>query len=367
MQLFNLLGSLMGYLLWWLYLLFKNYGVAIILFSILIKVVTFPMQLKSQKSMASQGKLSAKQAELQKMYGNNKQKYNEELQKLYEKEGASPMGGCLPMLLPMLVMFGMFYTVSSPLSNTMHIDADTVSRVVSYVEHIPGIAATSAGRSYPEISVLQNYTILRNQIAPILSSANPVYVERMDLLSGGFNFLGLNLLATPAQSTFSSMMWLIPVLSLLTQYATSFYTQYSNKKMGLAQQQQQGCMKFMMYGYPLFFVYITFTTPGAMGFYWVMNGLTSTLQTVITNKFFSVNHMTAKTEAQRAVTLAAGEAAIKPLTAAAQKQIADRIEASAQATMKKELSYKSGGQNQKKQGKKSGGKQQSNQYRGNKK
>ena len=89
MAIFNFFGSILGYLLWFLYTIFRNYGVAIILFTIILKLALFPTSLKQQRSMASQSKLQEKQKELQKKYANNKQKYNDELMKLYEKEGVS--------------------------------------------------------------------------------------------------------------------------------------------------------------------------------------------------------------------------------------------------------------------------------------
>ena len=82
MQILNFFGSILGYLLWALYSIFRNYGVAIILFTLILKLLLFPFSVKQQKSMASQSKLAAKQRELQKKYANNKQKYNEELMKL---------------------------------------------------------------------------------------------------------------------------------------------------------------------------------------------------------------------------------------------------------------------------------------------
>ena len=117
MQIFNFFGSILGYLLWFLYTIFRNYGVAIILFTVILKLVMFPMSIKQQKSMASQSKLADKQKELQKKYGTNKQKYNEELAKLYEKEGVNPGSGCLTSLLPFPIMLGIYYSVILPLSN----------------------------------------------------------------------------------------------------------------------------------------------------------------------------------------------------------------------------------------------------------
>jgi len=123
---FSFFGSILGYLLWFLFTIFKNYGVAIILFTIIMKIFMFPMSLKQQRSMASQSKLAEKQKDLQKKYANNKEKYNEELMKLYDKEGVNPSSGCLTTLIPFPIMLGIFYSVAYPLSNTLHIAQETV-------------------------------------------------------------------------------------------------------------------------------------------------------------------------------------------------------------------------------------------------
>ena len=89
-EIFNFFGGILGYLLWALYLIVRNYGVAIIIFTVILRVLMFPTNIKQQKNMAAQAKVQAKAKELQEKYGNNRQKYSEELQKLYDKEGVSP-------------------------------------------------------------------------------------------------------------------------------------------------------------------------------------------------------------------------------------------------------------------------------------
>ena len=128
MQIFGFLGYFLGYLLWALFYVFQNFGIAIIVFTIVIKLVLFPFSVKQQKSMAGTARLSKKQKELQEKYGNNRQLLQEEMNKLYEKEGVKPMGGCLTMIVPMLVLFGVFYAVAYPLTNTLHINADSVNK-----------------------------------------------------------------------------------------------------------------------------------------------------------------------------------------------------------------------------------------------
>ena len=91
---FNFIGSIFGYVLYGVYFVVQNFGVAIIIFTIITRLLIFPTSIKQQKSMAANSRLQAKQKEIREKYANNKQKANEEMQKLYEKEGVSPMGGC---------------------------------------------------------------------------------------------------------------------------------------------------------------------------------------------------------------------------------------------------------------------------------
>ena len=95
MQIFGLLGSLLGYILWGAFYFIQNFGLSIIVFTIIIKAVLIPFSIKQQKSMAKTSKLQKKQREIQEKYANNRQKMQEEMNKLYEKEGVKPMGGCL--------------------------------------------------------------------------------------------------------------------------------------------------------------------------------------------------------------------------------------------------------------------------------
>ena len=150
---FNLLGSVFGYVLWAAFYLVNNFGVAIILFTLLFKVLLFPSSLKQQKQMAANSRLQAKQKELKEKYGNDKQKYNEEVQKLYERENTSPFSGCLTSLFPMFVMLGIYYAVVRPLTNTLHIAQDKIDALLGFVNQIPGISINS-NALYSQIDVV---------------------------------------------------------------------------------------------------------------------------------------------------------------------------------------------------------------------
>ena len=347
MAIFNFFGSIFGYLLWALYMLFKNYGIAIILFTIIVKMLMFPFTLKSQRSMAAQSRLAGKQKELQQRYANNNQKYQEELQKLYQKEGINPGSGCLTTMLPLPIMLGIYYSVIYPLSNTLHVSKDAIAKATDFVSKLPGVVTTTS--QYVELEIVKNFEALEQHLT--MFSAEDM--EKIEFFSHGFKFLGLDLLASPQGSTFASMMWIIPVLALLSYWAQTFIMQ---KLQPNQQNQQQGCMKVMLYGLPLLSAYWSFIMPGAVGFYWIISAIVGLGQSVLQHKFFSAEQVSAKDEASRYVTLKETDAKVKPLPENVQKQIAAKIEAKNQAQLQRQQAQ----QAKKTTGKKSGGSQPKN-------
>ena len=164
MQIFGFLGSLLGYVLWGAFYLLKDFGLSIIVFTIIVRLCMFPFTIKQQKSMAGTARLSKKQKEIQEKYKNNRQKAQEEIYKLYEKEGVKPTGGCLTMIVPFLVLFGVFYAVAYPLTNTLHIDSAKVTEALNYVNTIPGYTAASGATNatYQEIYFLKDFSCFQN-------------------------------------------------------------------------------------------------------------------------------------------------------------------------------------------------------------
>lgn len=296
MEIFNFFGSILGYILWAAFYLVNNFGIAIIIFTVIIKLILFPFSIKQQKSMAANARFQQKQKEIMERYANDKAKANEEVQKLMQKENVSPFSGCLPMIAPMLIMLGVYYSVINPLTNTLHIAADKVSMAVNALSTLPGIG-TSINGFYGQISIVKYF----GQLQPYLNDGNgnplftPNEANSITEFSNGFNFCGLDLLATPNMSSFASMMWLIPVLCFVTSVASMIITQKMNGT------KMQGCMFIMIFGMPLFSAWIAYTVPGAVGFYWIASTVLGFIQSVIMNKFYNANIMEAKAEAQRVV------------------------------------------------------------------
>ena len=153
---FNFCGSIIGYILWFFYYIVGNYGVAIILFTILFKVILFPLSVKQQKSMAVTSRIAEKQKELSKKYANDKRKYQEEVQKLYAKEGAKPGGGCLTTLLPFPLMIGLYYTILNPLQNALHLSSEVIANATNLLNQIPGASMNIGGR-LSDMSMIRHF------------------------------------------------------------------------------------------------------------------------------------------------------------------------------------------------------------------
>ena len=177
--------------------------------------------------------------------------------------------------------------------------------------HIPGVGSSFAGNTYyAELNIVQNFSELK----PYLTMFDSAQLEEIGDLANSFHFWGLNLLSTPQGSPFSSMLWLIPVLCLVTAWAQQFYMTKSRPVCST----QQGCMKFTMYLLPLISVVIAYTTPAAIGFLLGYFFPYRFLQSVITNKFYGPAIMGAKMEAQRVAFAGSGRSGDKtaPLSGA---------------------------------------------------
>lgn len=299
---FNFIGSIFGYILWAVFYVVQNFGVAIIIFTLIFRFVLFPSSVKQQKSMAANSRLQAKQREIKEKYGNNKVKYNEEIQKLYDKEGTSPFSGCATSFFPFIIMLGIYYSVVRPLSNVVHVSADTMSKI----NMIPGVYLTQ-NNIYSEMNVLKIFTHADTADMLVQHGLPQADVTGIQHLAGGFNFLGLDLLSIPNAYGFGSLLILIPILCLITSLGSQIITMRLN---GNPMQQQQGCMKYMMYLLPLITVYISYIVPGAVGFYWVWSTIFGFVQTLLINKFYSAANLTAKAEAQHIALMELKEAKV---------------------------------------------------------
>ena len=241
--------------------------------------------------MARNARLAGKQQELQKRFGKDRQKYNEELTKLYQQEGINPFGGCFSsMILPLILWGGIFGAVTKPLQNTLHIPQEKITKATEIVSSLPEME----GKFVPGYEQLQLVRVF-DEIKPHLTMFNEKELADMEEYSSGFNFFGINLLNRPNASSFLEMLWVIPLLSFLV----SAFSMYITQKSSGSGTQAQGAMKIMPYIMFLLPAYIAYTIPGAVGLYWIMNSLVGMLQSILLNKYYNVLTLNAKDEAIR--------------------------------------------------------------------
>ena len=283
----------------WLVRLFydltNSYGVALILFTLVIKLIMLPFQMKSKKSMMRMSRVSGQMQDLQKRYAKNQAKLQEEMQKLYEEEGVNPMSGCLWSFLPLPILMALYSIIRQPITHFMMLSKDVLQTVVQ--------SAADAGVDLTNIVMMDKATgapALKDGLYQMAAygQINLVKaVQEMGLSTpdGWFNvnykFLGLDLTATPWEYVKSfTFTWavigviLIPILAGLSQFVFSKLTMKTQPQADAA---GGASMKSMMYMMPLFSVYIAFVMPAALGVYWIAQSVFSLIQEAILNKTFS--------------------------------------------------------------------------------
>ena len=283
----------------WLVRLFYNltnsYGVALILFTLVIKLIMLPFQMKSKKSMMRMSRVSGQMQDLQKRYAKNQAKLQEEMQKLYEEEGVNPMSGCLWSFLPLPILMALYSIIRQPITHFMMLSKDVLQTVVQSV--------ADAGVDLTNIVMMDKATgapALKDGLYQMAAygQINLVKaVQEMGLSTPegwfdvNYNFLGLDLTATPWEYVKSfTFTWavigviLIPILAGLSQFVFSKLTMKTQPQADAA---GGASMKSMMYMMPLMSVYIAFIMPAALGVYWIAQSVFSLIQEAILNKTFS--------------------------------------------------------------------------------
>ena len=287
-----------GYLLSWLNQLTSNYGVALILFAIAIKLILLPATAKSKKSTMKMARLTPKLQALQKKYAGDQQKLNEATQALYKEEGASMGGGCLWSLLPLLVLLPLYTVVRQPIEYMLHESPEVAAKIVETIKGLAPAGTFSNNNYYDQMVAAPLIPQYAEQLKGIVG--NPETLEGLN-----FTFLGINLGLVPTFNVFAWKVWnwaniglfLMPVLSAGGQVLSMVINRRMNNSLvtddkGIedketaknSQANQTG--KMMLYMMPLMSLWIGFTVPGALSLYWFVQGLVSMiLDAYLTKKY----------------------------------------------------------------------------------
>lgn len=295
---FQFFANIFGYVLNFIYQFVNNYGFAIILFTLIIKVLMLPLSIKQQKTMKKSAKLQEKMQVLQFKYKNDPEKLNQEMMNLYKEENMSPFSGCLSTILQFVLLISMFYMVRSPLTFMKKIDINSIN---TYVEQLKqdGKLVSSA---YPEIDLIREIDYLKEK--------NPED-SNVDKLKINMNFLGLDLNKIPQQNLGDWTVYIIPVLYILSTFVSMKMTasmQETKKKKDIVditedskngkkedskaliekEEEEYDPMaqtnKMMSWMMPIMSVSISLVAPLGLALYWLVSNIVMMLERIILNK-----------------------------------------------------------------------------------
>ncbi len=274
-----------GYVLEFFYNFFNNYGIALILFSLAVKLLLLPMSMKSKKSMMKTSRLQPKIKQIELACGDDKQKYQQEVQQLYKDEGVSMFGGCLWSLLPLFILIPLFTVIREPLEYILHLGADTIEELLNIVK-----GQDSFNEGYWQYDVASRIETFTDTVKGI-----PADIQNLNL-----TFLGVNLGQTPSWQIWKASNWseiggaLFPLVSGGLNYLSMFISQKMNntvirnekgeKDEAAAKSAQTGKMMNMLM--PLMSVWFGFIMPLGLSVYWIAQSVFGIIQDIILTKHY---------------------------------------------------------------------------------
>jgi YidC/Oxa1 family membrane protein insertase len=289
-------------ILLFLYNLVDNYGLALILFTIVIKLITLYFSAKSKKSMMKMARLSPKLKEIEARCAGDRQKYNIEVNNFYKSEKVKPTSGCLWTIFPLVIMILLYSIIRQPYTSMFGLSAEQFEILKGGLANI-GVnveAAIGAVKSvYAELPIAQ--VVHENWDAlTALAATDTALADVMGSIHDiNFYFLGINLAQVPKFLFFmeegvwqSPGLWnqiglfLIPILAGLSQLFASIVSQKSNDSVAQGSSSAVGTTKMMLYMMPLVSVWIAFVMPAGIGIYWIANSVTGMIQEVALTKHY---------------------------------------------------------------------------------
>ena len=295
-QLSDLVTVPFGWLLSVLYDVTSNYGLAMIIFAIVVKLVLLPISAKSKKNSMKMSRIQPRLAAIQKKYAGDQMKMNEEMRALYQSENVSMGGGCLWSLVPLLILFPLYAVVRQPIQYMLGETAEVANQIVEVIKNSGEVAFTNA--AYNEMIAASQISNFGTAIQAVLPNISAETLQGVD-----FSFLGIDLAANPTWKIWLDTSWsaiggmLIPVLSAASQMVSMLVAQRMNNsvitnekgledKEAAKQSQSNKSMKIMMYTMPLMSLFIGFSFPAAMSLYWLIQGIVSMIIDIILTKHY---------------------------------------------------------------------------------
>ncbi|MGN0983981.1 MAG: YidC/Oxa1 family membrane protein insertase [Gemmiger sp.] len=289
MSFFGFLAVVLGPLMRMLYQLIPNFAITMIVFTVLIRVAMMPLAIKQQKSTAKMSVFQPEIQRIQEKYKNNQQKQQEELMRLQQEYGYNPMSGCLPMLLNMLVLFGIIEVVYRPVQYILGIPTEAIKTACEAI----GIATNNPITMQTSL-IQQVHQGLAAGIETGLSDAQLASIQNFNTV-----FLGMDMCDIPGLRITPLMIF--PLIAAVTMIASYVIVQ----KLSGTGAQMQGSMKVTMWIMNIWFIYYCFTAPVGFSIYYGTSNLCQIVQSFISYKIYSPEKFKAEYEAELAAKKAA--------------------------------------------------------------
>lgn len=289
-------ANLFGYVLNFIYNFVGNYGWAIIIFTIAVKVAMIPLSIKQQKNMKKNVETQAKMKEIQFKYKNDPERLNQATMDLYKEEKINPLSGCFSVIIQLVLILSVFYLVRSPLTHMKKIDSNVVNKYYTIMKQEN--MATSGG--YPEIEIIREIDTLKSL------DKEEINQEELNKMSINMEFLGLDLSQIPSKNTSDWRVFIIPVLYVIVSFISmkiSLVTQPGAKKnkekllnednknpepnpddMMEAMEKANQNMSMM---FPIMYLAVAIIAPLGLALYWLVNSILMILERLILNKFIN--------------------------------------------------------------------------------
>ena len=273
------ISNLFGYLLNALYTVFNNYGIAIIVFSVILRIILIPITIKQQKSLKKSAELQEEMKEIQRKYKNNPEKLNQETIDLYKREKLSPFAGCFSSIIQIVIILSVFWLVSQPLTYMKKIDVNVINEYKKTLEQEQNQS------TYKEIEIINKFGLQD---------------ERVNL---NMNFIGLDLSKVPSSNLNDWTVYIIPILYVISSVVSikitnNLNSKKNNKNKAITDgknneiqnepselEAMEAMNKNMMYMLPLMSVFIAFIAPLGLALYWFVSNLLMIIEKLFIDLF----------------------------------------------------------------------------------
>lgn len=280
-------ADIFGYLLNFLYGFIQNYGIAIIVFSIILKIILLPLSIKQQKTMKKTTRIQEEVRKIQDKYKNNPEKLNQETIELYKRENMSPFSGCLSAIIQLILILAMFYLVRSPLTHMKKVEPALIE---NYTNELKAELPEEERKNlvYPEIALVKEAANKMNSEEELTEEKRAEY-EKLYI---NMEFLGLDLSNVPSQDMSNPTVFIIPALYVVSSFISiQLSTNLGKKKKEEGEEKTEmdavaSANKSMMWIMPIMSISIALIAPLGLALYWLVNNILMTIERIVLNKIF---------------------------------------------------------------------------------